>query len=116
MRLEIQLTSPIKESTDVLFRAILFNDDYDPLPVSRNAFIGPNVRALSPAGFPLPDSVEATFGGPDEALTLQPFTFYGRERTFSNLAAGEIEVTAVYRGAEGRPSLEVSQRFRVEPR
>ncbi len=113
MKIEIQLTEPLKAS-EVVLRAILFNDSYEPVTISRNAFVGPNVRAIAPVGFPQPDSVEATFGQAEEMVTLQPFTFYGRERSFNNLAAGEIEVSAVYHAMGGQTEIATSRRVRVQ--
>ena len=114
MRIEIQCPETIKSSEECRLRAILFNDSYEPVAVSRNAFVGPNVRSLEGGGFPTPESVEATFGGPDEPLTLQPFTFYGRERTFSGLLPGEVEVTAYYSDGAMEGEITVSERLRVE--
>jgi hypothetical protein len=113
MRIEIQLPSSAKSSEQCNLRAVLFNDSYEPVAVSRNAFVGPNVRALAPGGFPAPESVEPTFGGPDEPLTLQPFSFYGRERTFGGLAPGEVDVTASYH-PEGQEEITVTEQLRVE--
>ncbi|SRR5947209_7187054 len=114
MRIEIQGPSSIKASERCRLRAVLLNDSYEPIAVSRNAFVGPNMHALAPGGYPNPSSVEATFGGPDEPLTLQPFTFYGRERTFDGLMPGEVEVTAYYRTSEGQEIASASQRLHVE--
>jgi hypothetical protein len=113
MRIEIQLPSSVKSSEQCNLRALLFNDSYEPVAVSRNAFVGPNVRALHPAGFPLPESVEPTVGAPDEPLTLQPFTFYGRERSYGGLQPGEIDVTAYYR-PEGGEEIAATEKLHVE--
>jgi hypothetical protein len=80
MRIEIQCPRLIKASELCHTRAILFNDSYRPVELLRNAFVGPNVHAAYQ-----PEAVEAKFGGSDEALALQPFTFYGRERSYSRL-------------------------------
>src|ERR1051325_9778127 len=93
VRVEISSPASVKGSEACVLRAFLFNDSYEPVSVSRNAFVGPNLRAVSTNGQPIPESVEATFGGADEPLTLQPFTLYGRERTFSGLGAGRVEIT-----------------------
>ena len=52
---------------------------------------------MTASGMPMPESAEATSGTPDEPMTLQPFTFYGRERWFDNLSAGDHEFFAEYR-------------------
>lgn len=105
LRIELHEQDTGSATGEVRLRAILFNDGLAPMPVSRNAFIGPDVVDAS-HGSPRPASVEPTFGGPEEQLTLQPFTFYGRERTFDNVADGatfearyhrpddEVEITA----------------------
>ena len=101
MRIEIQSPERTKGSEHVRLRAILFNDSYEPVVVSRNGFVGPSLHPVTPGNLLLPESVEPTFGGPDEQFTLQPFSFYGREREFSGLAAGEVSVTAQYQESGG---------------
>jgi hypothetical protein len=114
MRIEIQGIGGASSSQEVRIRAVLFNDGYDPVPVSRNAFVGPSVRAPSPMGMPLPESVEPTFGGPDEPLTLQPFSFYGRERSFNGLPVGVLEVAARYQPSGSEAVLEVVEHLVVD--
>ena len=97
MRIEINCPDSIRADEECHIRVLLFNDSYEPVMISRNAFVGPNLKVLSVDKHPLPESVEGTFGGLDEPLTLQSFTFYGRERTFSELPPGKIEVSAYYR-------------------
>jgi hypothetical protein len=97
MQIEINCPDAIRADEECRIRVLLFNDSYEPVMISRNAFVGPNLKALSADKHPLPESVEATFGGLDEPLTLQSFTFYGRERTFSKLPPGKIEIIAYYR-------------------
>ena len=114
MRIEIHCPQSIKASEECRVRALLINDGYQPVEVSRNAFVGPNVQELASTGSPRPDSVEPTFGGAEQPLTLQPFTFYGRERTFSNVAVGELKISATYRGS-GVETVSASQSMRVDP-
>jgi hypothetical protein len=114
MRIELEAPSTIAAGAECQLRAILINDGYEPVVVMRNAFIGPNLRPASPSGQPSPDSVEATFGQPDEPFTLQPFTFYGRERTWTGLPPGEMVVSASYRSADGGVDLSETSRLRVE--
>lgn len=83
--------------------------------ISLNSFVGPNVQESASIGSPRPDSVESTFGGADQPLTLQPFTFYGRERTFGDLRPGEIKVFARYRDKEGGEELFASEQMQVKP-
>jgi hypothetical protein len=56
------------------------------------------------------EAVEPTVGGEEEPLTLQPFTFYGRERSLT-LPPGESEVVAAYRDGE---EITASRRIVVE--
>jgi hypothetical protein len=99
MKLEIHAPDQMQAGAAFSARAVLFNDSYDPVPVSRNAFTGPTV--VSGAGM-APPAVEATFGLSDEPLTLQPFTFYGRERQVDAQAAGTVTITAEYQGDSGK--------------
>ena len=115
MRIEIQSPDSIKSSEQLHLRVILFNDSYEPVAISRNAFVGPNLRAVMHSGSPYPDSVEPTFGGPDEPLTLQPFSLYGRERQFSGLPPGEVEVSAYYQETENQAMISASVLLRIQP-
>ena len=113
--MDLEITAPpvLASNTEFRLRATLFNDSYEPVVISRNGFVGPNLRILDPPSMPLPDSVEPTFGGPDEPLTLQPFTYYGRERVFPGLGPCEVEVSAIYR-AEGGDEIVASAQIRIE--
>lgn len=101
MRIEIAAVDPQRDVLAV--RAILLNDSYEPVAVSRHAFVGPTLVATTASGMPMPESVEATVGAVEEPMTLQPFTFYGRERWFENLSPGEYEFRADYRPETGEP-------------
>ena len=114
MRIEIHGPDVVKASQEASFRVVLYNDSYEPVAVSRNAFVGPNLRALAPKRHPYPESVEPTFGGQDEPLTLQPFSFYGRERGYNGLEPGEFEVAADYRYPDRQSGLTAAKRLRVE--
>jgi hypothetical protein len=113
LRIEIHAPRSARAHEECTLRAVLFNDGYEPVAVSRNAFVGPNVRAPHATGHPLPESVEPTFGGPDEPLTLQPFSFYGRERSYS-LPPGEAEIVAYYRSSDGGEELAASEVISVD--
>lgn len=95
--MRIEILGPERASTTETcrFRILLINDSYRAATVSRNALFGPTL--VQPSGAPFPLSVEATYGGDEEPLTLQPFTFYGRDREFSGLAPGRYRVQASYR-------------------
>jgi len=114
MRIEIDGPDTVSTTEECRLRAMLFNDGYEPVAVSRNAFVGPSFHAMAPGGYPQPASVEPTFGQVDEPLTLQPFSFYGRERTLGGLDAGEIEVTASY-SHDGSQVIKASKWITVVP-
>lgn len=116
MRIELERASVNDASQACVLRAILLNDSYEPVAISRNAFLGPTPQTLSDRGLPIPQSVEPTYGAADEPLTLQPFSLYGRERQFAGLPAGELDVTASYRASDGSPAITASLRIRIEPR
>jgi hypothetical protein len=111
MRIEIHAPRSVKASESWNVRAILLNDSYEPVAVSRNAFIGPTAGAVG--GPAQSQAVEATYGAADEPLTLQPFTFYGRERAVSGLQPGDITVTASYQPRD-EPQIVVTEHLRVE--
>ena len=97
-RVRIELTGPerVRSSEEWRFRATVVNDSFEPVSLYRNAFVGPNLRPVDPPGMPLPASVEPTYGDEDEPLTLHPFTYFGRERFFSGLPPGRMEMSARY--------------------
>jgi hypothetical protein len=113
VRIEIEAPGRIREGDNCPLRALLFNDSYLPIVVSRNAFIGPGVRERTPDGPPEPLAVEPTYGHEEDLFTLHPFSFYGRERSVGPLPAGEVEVTASYRSRSG-VMITASKRLRVE--
>lgn len=98
MKLEIHAPDEVAAGKAFAVRAVLFNDSYEPVAVSRNAFLGPAV--IAGAGM-TPPAVEATYGQADEPLTLQPFTFYGRERQADAQTTGSVQVTAQYTSEAG---------------
>ncbi len=99
MKLEIHAPASAQAAQPFHVRVILFNDSYEPAAVSRNGLIGPNVHAGQGL---VPPHVEPTKGQPDEPLTLQPFTFYGREREIGPFAAGAVQVSAEYQDEQGQ--------------
>jgi hypothetical protein len=103
MRLEIIAVSGSAQGEELTVRAAIVNDSFAPVPLSRNAFTGPT---LIDAGFGSPpeQNVEATYNQPDEPMTLQPFTLYGRDRTF-DLPAGKHRFLAEYRPAGAQAPL-----------
>lgn len=89
------------------FRAILFNDSYEPVSVMRNDFVGPSISGNHP------EAVEPDYGYPQDALVLQPFTFYGREREHTNLSPGELKITAYYKGPDGQKEIVKTRKITV---
>lgn len=97
MKIEISAGPHAGPDGSFAVRTIIFNDSYEPVSLSRNSFFGPTEVATTASGMPMAESAEATSGTPDEPLTLQPFTYYGRERWFNNLAAGDHTFFSEYR-------------------
>lgn len=104
MKLEIHAPDQAKAGQAFSVRAVLFNDSYEPVAVSRNDFMGPTV--VTGQGM-TPPAVEATYGQPDEPLTLQPFTFYGRERQIDAQPPGEIRITVQYQGSSAQKTIRI---------
>jgi len=109
MRIEIQCVDVVRASGEVSIRAILFNDSFDPVPVLRSAFVGPNLSDRRP------ESVEPNVQGLKQPLILQPFSFYGRERVFSGFDVGPLSVAAYYRGVTGEEQLREQMSIDVIP-
>lgn len=102
MMLEISAVPGGGPDGQLAVRAVVVNDSYEPIALSRNGFTGPTLLEPLASGMPQPTSVEPTHGGADEPITLQPFTFYGRERWFDGVGPGAHEFEATYdSGAPG---------------
>ncbi|MFI6324344.1 hypothetical protein ACIBG8_42945 [Nonomuraea sp. NPDC050556] len=103
MRVEIEIPAPEGPFDAFRARAILFNDGFEAVTISRNAFVGPKFRLGAASGHQvLLDSVEATFGMQEDLVVLQPHTFYGREREIADPGPGEVEVSAYYQDGDRR--------------
>jgi len=79
----------------VSVRVVVVNDSYEPVAVDRRLLVGPNLVPGAPTGTPLPISLEPAF--PDEErnlVYLNPWCFYGRERSWNDLPAGRVMVYA----------------------
>lgn len=100
MKIEISAAPGAGPDGSFAVRTLIWNDGYEPVPLSRNAFFGPTEIATTASGMPMAESAEATSGAPDEPMTLQPFTFYGRERWF-DLTPGEHTFFSEYRPEGG---------------
>lgn len=79
----------------VTVRLIALNDTYEPVPLDRRLLIGPNVVPERANGLPLPVSVEPSAPTEEQnTVTLNPWCFYGRQRSFDGLAPGRATVYA----------------------
>jgi hypothetical protein len=79
----------------VTVRVVVLNDSYEPVAVDRRLLVGPNLVPEPGAGSPLPVSLEPAF--PDEErnlVYLNPWCFYGRERSWNVLPPGRVMVYA----------------------
>lgn len=98
MKLEINAPDRVPEAMAFQVRVLLLNDSYAPASISRNALFGPTPEAPGMLSAP---AVEATFGLEEQPLTLQPFTFYGRERQIDGQPPGSIRISARYLTQDG---------------
>jgi hypothetical protein len=91
MKLKLEAQKPIWRVDEVItVQLLVLNDSYEPVAVDRRLIIGPNVLPNSMMGF-YPISVEPAFSQEEQNLVmLNPFCFYGRQRTFENLAPGQV--------------------------
>ena len=108
MQVEIECPVTTMASQRCRLRAILFNNSYEPIAVLRSAFFGPTIANY-------PEAIEPTVESWEEVLVLKPFTFYGRERSYDNLVAGEMVVVARYRDPESGLNLEEKKTLTVVP-
>ena len=97
MRIELIAPGSVAAGEEVVLRVTLLNDSYEPAEVWRNQLVGPTAD-MGPMTIP---SVEATYGQDEEALVLQPFTYYGRERLAGGFAPGQVTITASYQPPTG---------------
>lgn len=76
----------------VTVRLLALNESYEAVVVDRRLLIGPNLLP-STDRIPLPVEVEPAFEQEEQnQIILNPWGFYGRERTFSDLSAGQVTV------------------------
>ena len=84
---------------DAVVRLVVFDDEFEPIVFSRVMLLGPNLAG--PLGA-LPMSAEPEFENPAlNDVALNPGCYYGRERSWSDLPAGEYRVTGMLMGDEG---------------
>jgi hypothetical protein len=73
----------------VTVRVLALNDSYRPVTIDRRLLIGPNIKTEPPMNPPHPVSVEpASVKEEQNRLILNPWCFYGRERSFQGLPQG----------------------------
>ena len=91
----------ILESPKVVYRAgevirvriLLLNDSTDVIDIDRRLLIGPNPVPERLTGMPMPVSVEPSLSDEqNHFITLNPWCFYGRERSFDHLPVGALAV------------------------
>jgi hypothetical protein len=71
-------------------RLLILNDGYTPIVIDRALLVGPNLVVERSVGMPLPISLEPSAAeGTQSQLILNPWCFYGRQRTFDS-AAGRV--------------------------
>jgi hypothetical protein len=70
-------------------RLLALNDSYHPVTIDRRLLIGPNIITDPPVNPPHPVSIEPA-GSKEEAnlIILNPWCFYGRQRSFQGLPQG----------------------------
>jgi hypothetical protein len=75
----------------VIIRIFALNDTYDPVVLDRRLLIGPNPVTNPAIEPPFPLSVEPAFQHETQNLvTLNPWCFYGRQRSFENFPRGTV--------------------------
>ena len=88
----------VPAGTPAVIRLVVLDDEDGPVVFDRGMLLGPNLSGPSGA---LPVSAEPEFDDPAlNEVALNPGCFYGRERSWSDLPAGEYEVTGVLMGDE----------------
>jgi hypothetical protein len=114
MLLEISAVPARHDGAPFAVRAVIVNDSYQPVELSREAFVGPTLVGTTASGMPVPENVEPNYGTPVEPIVLAPFALYGRERFFEDLPAGDHEFTAEYRPADPGGHLSLTTTITVE--
>jgi hypothetical protein len=75
----------------VIVRFLVLNNGYEPAVLDRRLLVGPNPVLERSAGAPIPISVEPSLPREEQNLiTLNPWCFYGRQRTFDNFPPGQV--------------------------
>jgi hypothetical protein len=86
-----------KHGEKVMVRLVALNDTYEAVTLERKQLIGPNPVPSEATGAPMPVSVEPSFAkNTQNEIKLNPFCFYGRQRTYEALPAGKTTFYAYY--------------------
>jgi hypothetical protein len=100
LRLELAEEAPSAQGS-VTIRLTLLNDSYQPATVDRRLLIGPHPVG---SGVSLVSREPAFAEERQNILILNPWCFYGRQRTFAHLPSGTIRFHA-YLLKQGEDSL-----------
>jgi hypothetical protein len=96
----MKLVLDVEQATDgqgatLTVRLMALNDSYEAVTLDRRLLIGPNVVPEHLGGAPLPVSREPSFSKREQnEVVLNPWCFYGRQRTFDGLPAGHVTIYA----------------------
>jgi hypothetical protein len=75
----------------VTVRLLVLNNSYEPAALDRRLLVGPNPVPERSAGAPFPVSVEPALPREEQNLImLNPWCFYGRQRTFDGFPPGRM--------------------------
>ena len=87
--------APAAEGTTLTVRLTALNDAYEAVTLDRRLLIGPNVVPEQRGGSPMPVSREPGVSKDEQnVIVLNPWCFYGRQRTFDGLPSGRVTVYA----------------------
>lgn len=75
----------------IVVRLLVINDSYETVALDRRMLVGPTPVPTAPEGLPHPVSREPAFATTAEnAVLLNPWGIFGRERSFSGLPPGPV--------------------------
>jgi len=78
----------------LMVRLVALNDQYEPVVIDRRLLIGPNLMP-EPGHMPQPINVEPAFEKEeDNQIILNPWCFYGRQRSFPPQPEGKVTFCA----------------------
>ena len=96
----MKLLLDVEQATDgrdatLTVRLMALNDSYEAVTLDRRLLIGPNVEPEHVGGAPLPVSREPSFSKREQnEVVLNPWCFYGRQRSFDGLPTGHVTIYA----------------------